>query len=107
MPDPFGAAAPVIFRAFADPEPIIYTQGGVILPPIRAIRTDEAAPAFEGPGSTLRKLAYEVQQRDLPAEPTKRDSFTHRGRLWTLIEATRMDDVGSWLLMVNDAGAAL
>ena len=100
------AAGAVITAAFVDPEPIIYTQGGVILPPIRAIRTEDAAPVFQGAGSTLRKIGYEVQQRDLPAEPTKRDSFTHRGRKWVPAEATRMDDIGAWLLFVEDAGAA-
>ena len=107
MRDPFAAAAPVIFTAFVDREPIIYTQAGVQLPkPIRAIRSDEPAPAFPGPGASLRKLTYEVLQSDLPAEPTKRDSFTHRGRRWSIEDRTRLDDTASWLLVVCDAGAA-
>lgn len=108
MRDPFGAAAPVIFAAFADPEPIIYTQAGVVLEkPIRVIRSEEGAPAFAGAGASLRKLTYEVRQRDLPAKPTKRDSFTHRGRKWSIEDCTRADDVGAWLLIVTDTGAAL
>ncbi len=108
MPDPFAAAAPVFFTAFADRELIIYTQAGVVLPPIRAIWSDDAAASFEGAGSTLRKLTYEIRQADLPKRPSKtRDSFTHRGRIWQIADVTTRDDIGAWLLVVADVGAAL
>lgn len=107
MVDPFRAAAPVFFKAFADLERIIYTQDGVILPPIRAIWTDDAAAGFPGAGSTLRKLTYEIQQSDLPKRPLKtRDSFTHHGRRWEISDVTKRDDIGAWWLVVADAGAA-
>ncbi len=108
MIDPFAAAAPVFFSAFADREPIIYTQDGVVLPPVYAIRSDDAAASFEGAGSTLRKLTYEVQQRDLPKRPSKaRDSFTHRGRKWQISDVVTRDDISAWMIVVVDAGAAL
>ena len=106
MFDPFRAAAPVFIKAFADPERIIYKQDGVVLPPIQAIWTDDAAAGFAGAGSTLRKLTYEIQQSDLPKRPSKtRDSFKHRGRRWEISDVTRRDDIGAWWLVVVDAGA--
>lgn len=107
MVDPFRAAASVFFTAFADPERILYTQDGVVLEPIRAIRTDSAAAGFEGPGSTLRELTYEIQQSDLPKRPTKRDSFIHNGQRWEISDVTRRDDIGAWWLVVVDAGAVV
>lgn len=107
MVDPFRAAAAVLFTAFADPERIIYTQDGVVLEPIRAIWTDNAAAGFPGAGSTLRKLTYEIQQSDMPKRPSKtRDSFTHHGRRWEISDVTKRDDIGAWWLVVTDAGAA-
>lgn len=105
MRDPFEAAAPVFFTAFADLEPVIYIQAGVPLPPIRAIRSTDPAPGFAGPGSSLRKVSYEIRYSDLTDEPTKRDKLAHRGRLWAIQEVTRCDDVGAWLVVVVDAGA--
>lgn len=108
MFDPFRAAAPVFFKAFADPEPIIYTQDSVVLAPISVITTDDAAAGFEGAGSTLRKLTYEIKQIDLPKRPSKvRDSFTHHGRRWEISDVVQRDDIGAWLLVVADTGAAL
>lgn len=99
--------AAAIFAAFADPEPVVYSQRGVALPaPVRAVRSVDAAPAFAGPGDTLRSTTYEIRQADLPDEPTAKDSFTHRGRRWRVSNVTRDDDAGAWLLMVTDAGAA-
>jgi hypothetical protein len=108
MVDPFKAAAPAFFKAFADPERIIYTQDGVVLEPIRAIWTDDAAASFFGAGGTLRKLTYEIQQSDLPKRPSKtRDTFTHNGRRWAIEEVICRNDIGAWWLVVADAGAAL
>jgi hypothetical protein len=102
------AAGAAIVAAFADPEPIIYTQAGIVLPdPIRVVRSDDSAPTFAGPGSTLRKITYEVPQSALPAEPTKKDRFEHRGRRWAVQDKTRRDDIGAWLLVVTDDGAVL
>ncbi|PCG08690.1 hypothetical protein COA17_11070 [Sphingomonas ginsenosidimutans] len=107
MSDPFAAAAPLIFRAFADRERIVYTQAGVALPaPIAAVRRDDAAPDPYGAGRTARRVEYEIQIADLPAAPTKADSFTHRGRRWAVEDRTRLDAVGAWLVFVIDAGPA-
>lgn len=107
MADPFAAAAPLIFRAFADRERIVYMQAGVVLPaPIAAVRRDDAAPDQYGAGHTARQIRYEIQIADLPAPPTKADSFTHRGRRWAVEDRTRLDEVGAWLLFVIDAGPA-
>ena len=101
------AALAAIHAAFADPEPLVYEQGGVLLEPIRAIWSDDGAAGFQGAGSTLRQITYEIQQADLPERPSKtRDRFTHRGRRWDISDVTRRDDVGAWCLIVVDAGAA-
>lgn len=101
------AAGAAINAAFADPEPIVYTQGGAALPPMPAIRSDEGAPTFDGPGRTLRSVSYEIQQQHLPIRPLNNDTFTHRRRRWKVIDVTTHDDVGAWRVVVTDAGAAL
>ena len=100
------AALAAIWEGFADPEPIIYTQAGVELPSMPAIRSDIAAPTFDGPGATLRSIIYEVQHANFPARPTKSDSFTHRGHRWRVEDVSRRDDVGAWELTVVDGGPA-
>lgn len=102
----WATAGAVINAAFADPEPITYMQGGTVMPPITAIRSDEGAPAFDGPGRTLRSISYEIQQRDLPVRPVNGDTFTHRNRRWRVIDVTTHDDVGAWRVVVTDTGAA-
>ena len=102
---PWDTASGVIAAAFADPEPLAYTQSGVTFP-VKAIRSDVAADAFPGPGATLRKVVYEIRQADLPAPASKKDSFVHRGRIWRAEDITRRDDVGAWELVVVDQGAA-
>jgi hypothetical protein len=103
-PDPFAAAASAIFAAFADRERIVYTQAGVVLPPIAAIRID--ADAGDLLGSTPASVAYEIRQADLPAAPSKRDHFTHRGRRWTVEERKALENVAGWRVFVVDAGPA-
>lgn len=75
------------------------------LDPIRVVRSDAAAPAFAGAGSTLRKTSYEIPKTALPDEPSKKDSFTHRGRRWSIDDRTSLDASNAWLLVVSDAGA--
>jgi hypothetical protein len=101
------AALAAIHAAWADDEPIIYTQASVAVGPVLAIRSDVAAPTFQGPGASLRKVTYEVRKPDLPAEPTKRDTFTHRGRKWSIAERISLDELDAWQLIVTDVGAAL
>lgn len=104
MYDPFAAAAPAIFAAFADRERIIYTQAGVELPPIAAIRVDASAPDLLG--STPEQISYEIRKADLPAPPSKRDHFTHRGRRWDVEERKELHEVAGWRVFVVDAGPA-
>jgi hypothetical protein len=104
MHDPFAAAAPAIFAAFADRERIIYTQAGVELPPIAAIRIDGDAAIMLG--STDKSICYEIRQADLPAPPSKKDHFAHRGRRWDVESRKSLDDVGGWRVFVVDAGPA-
>jgi hypothetical protein len=99
-------AGAAITATFADPEPIIYTHKGEKVGEIRAIRSDAAAPAFAGAGSTLRKTSYEIPKTALPGDPSKKDRFTHRGRIWAVDEGTSLDANDAWLLIVSDAGAA-
>lgn len=99
-------AGAVIDAEFADEEPLIYTGAGLVAEPIFAIRSDVPAMDFTGPGQTLRKITYEVQQGDLPQEPRKSNTFTHHGRTWKVEDRTRRDDIGKWELVVVDVGAA-
>ena len=98
--DPWAAAGAVIDAAFADPEPVIYTGAGLTDKPIRAIRSDTAAPTFEGPGSTLRQVSYEIALADLPQPPRKSDSFIHRARRWKPEDITFRDEIAKWVLVV-------
>jgi hypothetical protein len=95
--DDAGAA---IDAAFADPDPIYYydgTNGGY---PIRAIRSEQPAQAFDGPGSTLRTISFEISQVDLMNPPRKTDKFHHRG-IWCVPEnITRRDDIGKFTIVV-------
>jgi hypothetical protein len=100
------AAAAAISAAFADPEPIIYTGAGLVAQPIVAVRSDWPAPAFAGAGETLRKITYEIQKRLLPEEPSKRNTFSHRGLRWAVEDITSRDDVDAWELVVSIAGPA-
>ena len=61
-PDPFAAAGPAIFAAFADRERIVYTQGGVLLPPISAIRIDADAGDLLEEGLDAMGLTPELPQ---------------------------------------------
>jgi hypothetical protein len=100
------AAGQAIIDCFADPEPIIYTGAGLVAQPLTAVRSDWPAPAFAGPGETLRKITYEIQKQLLPEEPSKRNSFTHRGMRWAVDDITSRDDVDAWELVVSIAGPA-
>lgn len=106
MSDLWAAAGAAIDAVFADPEPLIYTGAGLIAQPVRAIRSDEAAPAFAGPGATLRRITYEIAKGALPNPPSKKNTFVHRGTVWLVEEITSRDDIGKWELVVVDGGPA-
>lgn len=95
-----------IDRVFADPADIFYTGAGLTASAVSAIRTDEAAPDFAGPGQSARTIGYEVAIASLPSKPSKSDYFTHRGRKWRVIDITTRDEIGKYVLIVQDDGAA-
>lgn len=101
--DTAGAA---IDRVFADPAAIIYTGAGLTAGSVSAIRTDDAGPDFAGPGQSVRTIGYEVAIATLPSKPSKSDYFTHRGRKWRVIDITTRDEIGKYVLIVQDDGAA-
>lgn len=96
------AASAAIVAAFADPELLIYTCAGKQPVAIRAIRSEHGLD-----DGSARRVAYEIADTaGLPAAPTKRDTFTHRGRVYGPEQIMRRDDVGAWQLTVSDQGAA-
>jgi hypothetical protein len=105
----WAAAADAIAAEFSDRELLAYTSAEYGVFEIPAIRHEQDAPQFSD-GKTLRRIAYEIQfsaLRDRGVDaPTKRDTFTHRGRLWRVSNITTLDDVFAWDLDVTDGGQA-
>lgn len=101
--DAVGAA---IDRTFRDREQILYSGAGLSAAPLWAIRSDVAAPDFQGSGRSLREISYEIEQADLLEEPRKSDTLIHRGRIWRVEDRTRRDDIGKWVVIVVDCGSA-
>lgn len=99
-------AGAVIDSTFADLEPPVYTslQFG-LLGAVAAIKIDEAAGEFDRQGRNLRRITWEIPQSFIPGDASNRDSMTHAGRRWNVLEATRRDDIGKWWLVVQDEGA--
>lgn len=96
------AAGAAINAAFADPEPLVYTCAGKPPVSLRAIRSEHGLD--DGTG---RRIVFEIADTaGLPAAPTKRDNFSHRGRLYAPEQIVRRDDVAAWQLTVSDQGAA-
>lgn len=104
--------ARAIHDAFADP--ITYTGGGLSGAEITAVRGDEEADPFQGPGSTLRRVWFEVMQSDLSSDPANDDAIDEldgvggspiSGRSWTVINVMRRDDVFAWRLTVTRSSA--
>lgn len=67
---------------------------------LTAIRSDEPAGDFMGAGSTMRTVSWEVRQSDVP-DPVKGDAIRADSVEWTVIDITRRDDVGAWVLIVE------
>ena len=95
------AAGAAIAAAFADPEQLTYTRFGN--EPVSIAATWSERDLIDGG----RAIVYEIRfDAGLPAAPTKRDSFTHRGRRWALADHPRpIDAVQAWELTVTDQGA--
>ena len=103
-PDIWARAGAAIDKTFG--VEIIYTGAGLTGAPITAIKQDSAASSFLGPGDTLRRITYEVDQADLPQAPTKKNTFVHGGIRWQVDDITKRDDIGKWELVVVDTGPA-
>ena len=95
------AAGAAIDAGFADPESLLYFGAGLVRKPLSGIRMVDPAQSFDGAGSTLRQISYEVCQADFEGDPRVGDHFTHRGRRWNVQDVTRRDDIGKWVLVVN------
>lgn len=81
---------------------ITYTGAGLSGGAITAIPIDESAPSFQGPGETVQSLTFEIAKSLLPGTPRKGDIIGgFRGRDWTVIERTDRDDIGAWLVTVE------
>ena len=65
-------AATLMMAGAAYADPIIYTGAGLDGATITGTKYDVAADAFQGAGSTARRVWFEVQQGDLPQAPAKR-----------------------------------
>ena len=94
------AALADIRAAFS--ETVIYTGAGLTAQPIPAVRMEDGAPTFQGAGSTLRKVCFEIAQADLPSEPRKGDLLVSDGVERKVIDRTRRDDIAAWWLVVQE-----
>ncbi|MDX3885989.1 MAG: hypothetical protein QHC65_16315 [Sphingomonas sp.] len=83
--------------------PILYTGAGLDSAPITAIPADAAGAAFTGPGATIRQMSFEIDQADLIDAPRKGDIIVdvRWDTPWRVIERTRRDDIGAWVLVVE------
>lgn len=87
-----------IHAEFADP--ITYTGAGVTAKPITAIFSD----VEDGdPTRTLRRVTFEIQFADLPAEPGKGDIIEHETGRWSVNDRETHRDVSAWVLTVEKA----
>jgi hypothetical protein len=97
-----------IHAAFVEDLPIRYTGAGLVDAPVSAVRSDTAASEFQGAGSTLRQISFEILQADLPGVPAKGDTLVEDdgdGARWRVNEKRRRDDVGAWELIVEGVPA--
>lgn len=82
-----------------------YTGAGLADGEIDAVKSDDAAAAFQGPGEGLRTISFEVAQAALPQRPRKTDTLVEvdSGAAWKVNDITRRDDLAAWLLIVEEA----
>jgi hypothetical protein len=102
--DAAGLAA--IHAAFAEDQPVRYTGAGLVNAPLVVVKRDEPAADYMGEGNTLRRVSFEVQKADLPADPDKGDEITEadgQGTAWRVNDLTPRDDIGAWVLVVEIA----
>lgn len=82
-------------------EPVLYTGLGLDSEPIEAIPSFEEAPAFEGAGSTLRTVTFEISYTYLPGKPRKKDLIVHGVNIWKVDDVTERDDIAAWVVVVQ------
>lgn len=92
------AFAAEIHAAFATA--ITYKPPGGELLQLSAVYSNEPAPTFDGMGATHRTISWEVRQDDI-AEPQIEAEIEGAGKSWRVIDITRRDDVGAWVLIVE------
>lgn len=92
-----------VHAAFASD--VLYERAGAPAFPRSAVRSDTPAEGFQGAGATLRQLSYEVLQSDFvgEAKPAKGDVIVDGADRWKVIDVTRRDDIGAWVLIVARA----
>jgi hypothetical protein len=108
MRDFEAAAAASIHATFAAELPVRYTGAGLINQPVQAVKSDTSAEPFQGAGNTLRQISFEIQQAALPGEPGKGNGIVEddgAGQAWLVNDVTRRDDIGAWILVVEEADA--
>lgn len=93
------AALASIRKSYA--EPVLYTGLGLDNEPLNAIPSYEQAPAFEGAGSTLRTVTFEIFYSDLPEKPRKKDVIVHGANVWKVDDITERDDIAAWIVVVQ------
>ncbi|WP_380873598.1 hypothetical protein ACFB49_42550 [Sphingomonas sp. DBB INV C78] len=96
------AALAVIRGRYQDP--VVYNGAGLDSAAIFAIFSERAAPAFQGPGDTAREVSFEIEQSALPERPRKGNTITDvaTGITWRVIEPTERNDIGAWVLVVEE-----
>ena len=82
-------------------EPVIYTGAGLNGEIIGAIPSEERAPPFQGAGSTLRSLSFEVAYSTLPERPRKGNEIVWKGKTYSVDDITEHDDIEAWGLGVQ------
>lgn len=97
-------AAALAAVADAYGEPVAYS-GGAFAETISAIRSDVSAEAFQGAGSTLREVSYEIRFAALPIgfRPRKGHRIGDATGDWQVLEPRRREDIAAWILIVEES----
>lgn len=96
------ADAIAIHNAFA--KTVQYTGAGLSADDISAVKFDQPADPFQGPGSTARMIKFEILKSALSVKPDKEDEIVEASGVdWSVIDITDRDDIGAWHLIVERA----
>jgi hypothetical protein len=99
------AAAAAIRRVYE--RPVQYTGAGLVSATVSAIRADTPGSDYQGYEGRSRSVCFEVFKTDLPGEPDKGDLIVEgSGTRWSVIDRDENDDVGAWVLFVEQAPPA-